>query len=184
MRSTGSVRDQLESLPGRPAVNFVNLIPNSPNSPFSLPEEASGRNVVEIVFVLPVFVLKCLHSHHPINLIGMADRSTSSNSWCPVPMMSLAMYLSPEILGNLGPFVWPCSCSSFDIGPSQSNSSDKSQHYSSFGVQLPLSFKFPFGIPWSICVQPSRLFVSVDGDVSLAKYKCQPWGCCFKSLIM
>ena len=28
--------------------------------PFSLPDEASGRNVVEIVFVLPVFVLKCL----------------------------------------------------------------------------------------------------------------------------
>ena len=27
-------------------------------SPFSLPDEASGRNVVEIVFVLPVFVLK------------------------------------------------------------------------------------------------------------------------------
>ena len=26
--------------------------------PFSLPDEASGRNVVEIVFVLPVFVLK------------------------------------------------------------------------------------------------------------------------------
>ena len=25
---------------------------------FSLPDEASGRNVVEIVFVLPVFVLK------------------------------------------------------------------------------------------------------------------------------
>ena len=26
--------------------------------PFSLPDAASGRNVVEIVFVLPVFVLK------------------------------------------------------------------------------------------------------------------------------
>ena len=33
---------------------------------FSQPDEASGQNVVEIVFVRPVFVLKRLHSHHPI----------------------------------------------------------------------------------------------------------------------
>ena len=38
--------------------------------PFSLPDEASGRNVVEIVFVLPVFVLKCLHSHHPMSFVN------------------------------------------------------------------------------------------------------------------
>ena len=40
---------------------------NHNNAAFSLPDEASGRNVVEIVFVLPVFVLKCLHSHHPMS---------------------------------------------------------------------------------------------------------------------
>ena len=34
--------------------------------PFSLPDEASGQNVVETVFVLPVFVLKYLHSDHPM----------------------------------------------------------------------------------------------------------------------
>ena len=38
--------------------------------PFSLPDEASGRNVVEIVFVLPVFVLKCLNSHHPMSFVN------------------------------------------------------------------------------------------------------------------
>ena len=47
----------------------------------SLPDEASGQNVVEIVFVLPVSVIKCLHSHHPmfffysIDLIKVARTS-------------------------------------------------------------------------------------------------------------
>ena len=45
----------------------------------SLPDEASGRNVVEIVFVLPVFVIKCLHSHHPMSLIKL---SGERNAFC------------------------------------------------------------------------------------------------------
>ena len=49
--------------------------------PFSLPDEAFGRNVVEIVFVLSVFVLKCLHSHHPRSDSASvaARRGTSSD---------------------------------------------------------------------------------------------------------
>ena len=48
--------------------------------PFSLPDEACGRNVVEIVFVLPVFVLKCLQRSqkevaNSIRAIGKVHRS-------------------------------------------------------------------------------------------------------------
>ena len=38
-------------------------------SPFSLPDEASGRNAVEIVFVLPVFVLKYFLSQFVVNSV-------------------------------------------------------------------------------------------------------------------
>ena len=44
----------------------------------SLPDEAFGRNVVEIVFVLPVFVIKCLHSHHPMSFVNSKNISLHS----------------------------------------------------------------------------------------------------------
>ena len=41
--------------------------------------EAFGPNVVEIVFVLPVFVIKCLYSHHP-KKITQHSRCTKQHS--------------------------------------------------------------------------------------------------------
>ena len=67
-----------------PSNGMQNLPNNNINFFPSLPDEASGRNVVEIVFVLPVFVIKCLHSYHPMSIFVNINNNNDTTSWVKI----------------------------------------------------------------------------------------------------